>query len=255
MIAGALKSFNERFQFSEQRRYATTNRSQAGGVFCALVDHEYGTAISIDDVKSSKDIIQKAISNFFTVVVDTKHGTRSVSDLLKGALLVESEFNGFNFLFEGVLVRLKVDLALLFRSGTQQQAVLIDWKLEKNEHAKNETQLLIYGYGCMKQWGLGGALKPEDIILLEVNLLNHSTRRYEFTENHVAIIDDLMFESIRELKHVMHERSYEEFRLTEFPLTQNANSCRICNFREVCLENLQSEEEEHGKLVLELFSN
>jgi len=255
MVADALRSFDARFQFSEQRRYATTSKSQAGDVFCALVDHEYGVPVSAEDIQSWRDTIQKAITNFFTVVVDTRNGPRNVGDLLRSASFVESEYDGFNFHLEGVLVRLKIDLALLFCSGNQKQAVLIDWKLEKNEHANNETQLLIYGYGCLKHWGLAGALKPEDIVLLEVNLLNRSTKRYQFTEKHVAVIDDLMFESIRELKHVMNGRPYEDFRLTEFPLTQNGNSCRICNLKEVCLQHLQSEEEEHGKLVLELFSN
>ena len=255
MIADALKSFDARFQFSEQRGYATTSKSHAGDVFCALVDHEYGIPVSAEDIQSWRDTIQKAITNFFTAEVDTRNGPLRVCNLLKSASFVESEYDGFDFHLEGVLVRLKIDLALLFRSGNQNQAVLIDWKLEKNEHANNETQLMIYGYGCLKYWGLAGALKPEDIVLLEVNLFNCTTKRYEFTDKQVAVIDDLMFESIRELKHVMNGRPYEDFRLTEFPLTQNANSCRICNLKEVCLQYLQSEEEEHGKLVLELFSN
>jgi len=249
----ALTLYETKLKYSEEGRYKTESRTNAGDVYCGLFEHEYEIPISEQMRRENLDIIISAISQFFRMDIETKNGLVNVITFIKNAQKRRAEDWSYRFEYEGWEVNPYIDLILEFSNGEKHIPVIIDWKIEKSWISDNSQQMQIYGYAVWKRWNSLYNTQPGDIVLLEINLLTGITKRHTFNNDDLIAIDDQLFESVREFEFILGDKKFEDFDIKEFGLTQNTNSCSYCNLKKLCVEYLQQEEKEYAANVLELF--
>ena len=245
--------FNAKLEYSAERKYTTDSKSEAGECYCALYEHEYGLDVSANVINENRKLMDSALGQFFTMDIETKQGPMKLLSLLRNAQSRSPEERGYSFEYEGWQINPVFDLLLEFANVDRRIPVVIDWKVEKNFSNDNSQQMHLYGYAVWKRWHSMYGTKPEDITLVEINLLSGRSKRHAFCDDDVVATDDLMFESIREFNYVVGDRKFEDCDIKEFGLTQNTNSCSYCNQRKLCIDSLQQEEKEYAADALKLF--
>jgi hypothetical protein len=245
--------FKHKLGYSADGKYRLESRSEAGEIYCGLYEHEYEIQIPEQMIHESLDIIHSALGRFFRMDIETKQGQIKLVSFIQKARQRSAEERNYRFEYEGWEVRPVFDLLLEFVNSDRRIPVVIDWKVEKNVISDNSQQMQLYGYAVWKRWSSLYGTQPGDIVLLEVNLLNGISKRHSLDREDLIATDDLMFESTREFNHFIGDRSFEDFDIQEFGLTQNLNSCSYCNQKKLCVQNLKQEEKDYATRILKLF--
>jgi hypothetical protein len=245
--------FNSKLAYSAERKYTTDSKTEAGEFYCALYEHEYDIPITDQMIQENLNVMHLALNHFYQMEIDTKQGQMKLLSLIKKAQQRSAEERNYSFEYEGWQIRPVFDLVLEFANMDRRIRIVIDWKIEKNLISDNSQQMQLYGYAVWKRWNCIYSTQPEGIVLFEVNLLTGMFKRHTFDHDDLIAIDDLLFESTREFNYILRNRSFKDFDIQEFGLTQNTNSCSYCNHKKLCVQKLQQEEKDYATDVLNLF--
>lgn len=237
VLAAAKERFDRQLTFATQRRWREEGMTakKAGASYAALYAIEYGEEFESELEPAWVDI-DLALTHFL-----------EMSELLRTLRKASQLFpqRTLPFRHSGASVTARPDLIALFRSGPP---LIVDWKVHSTGAKDYRLQLALYAIAltrCRHQKGfppeLGNYL-PEDIKLLEAQLLTKHLREYslttqdvEDTENHISSTATRMWLSIR-------PNFDEPIKFSDMPVTIFPDTCQRCPFRSICWADVSAKE-------------
>jgi hypothetical protein len=138
--------------------------------------------------------------------------------------------------YEGVRIEIKPDL-MFFRS--YGKPTIIDWKVYEDASGSDaRLQEALYAWVLCRheKWKVA---RPEDVELIEVQLLANSVVRHALSDAAFDELEDKIYRSVHEITALTEGKEYAEQELSDFGYAQSQNSCTFCAFRKPCLEKQQ----------------
>lgn len=209
-------------QFACARRHPITDRSfrpRDEPDFAAFHCLEYGPGLDEDEVARARADVLLAMENLFkltelrTLLKTAQH--RTVQHVLR------QPFGGMN-------ARGIPDLVLYYRDGPP---VIIDWKVHALGELDAWQQLGIYALLAAAQ---RTGTVPEEIRLLEVQLLLGEIREHRLEAEDVERLRDYIADSVETMLLAVDGQQLDEFKPQDFPRAQHAETCAHCSFVRLC---------------------
>jgi hypothetical protein len=227
-----------RFLFDTQREFALLNRvrelgmsqSKAGEAFAALYPVEYGLGVSHDEIKRAWEEIEQALLNVLAMR-DLLADLRRAERLIVQRSLMFSVFQ--------TKVRAVPDLIAFFRD---EPPLIVDWKVHVFGTRDYRLQLATYAIAllrCPPHQDFPPSLArytPEDVRLLEAQLLTNVLRAYKLTEQDIAATESHIIESSIEMNLAMGDGMAESLDAFDYPVAEYSETCETCSFRKPCWE-------------------
>lgn len=210
--------------------------SKAGEEFAAFHAVEYGYGLSNEEITQAWSDVKEAIRNFF--------GQRELLSLLLEAqhLVVQRrlrytlELPVYGF----VNIRATPDLVAFYE---RRSPVIVDWKVKTIGAVDYRIQLGIYALALV----YGRPHKdfperlvtytPQDLELLEVQLLQGAVRVHRLSEEDVAELEEYVYDSVSQMERILDGRRIGQLRAEDFPPARYPETCEACNFRAICWED------------------
>ena len=129
---------------------------------------------------------------------------------------------------EGVSVWVVCDLVMRW----QGKVHIIDWKTGKSsENGAQNIQLATYALYTLAK---GLCSRPDEIVVQLVNLNQNETVTTDVTQETINMAEKYILESANKMVSLLSDEEINVARKEDFPLTDNQNLCRWCNFRKAC---------------------
>jgi len=201
------------------------SKTKAGGDYCALFAHEFGTPIVKEQFFTVLDSVERALRNL-SLMTDFLRRVEG-ANYYWPEVAVSAEYNG---------VRIKGQIDLLFARSYGQYSV-VDWKdYETPSSSDARLQMSLYAWLLChnKSWPV---TDPAQIELWEVKLAEPGTAQHLIGIALFDELEDFMYRSTDQLRGFCGDGSYEQpGDLEDFPHTENPNSCRFCSYGNICRE-------------------
>lgn len=250
VLAAARERFDRQLEFAKHRRWREDGMTatRAGISYAAFYAVEYGQDFEAD-VESAWLDIDRALTHFLEMS-ELLRTLRKASQLLPQRTLA--------FRHSGTSVTARPDLIALFRTGPP---LIVDWKVHSAGAKDYRLQLALYAIAlkrCRPHKDFPVDLRnhqPEDIKLIEAQLLTKQLRPYSLTkhdiqdtENHISTTATRMWLSVR-------PNLDEPIRFTDMPVTIFPDTCQRCPFRSICWKDFSPKEEpcQDSKQISSLF--
>ncbi len=228
LAAAAEELAQRQLTFSAARRYRQPGQTKraAGDAYCALTEHELGW-----------EIAPKALGTVHATI------TRCFENLATQTKLLARLYAGFEHMAEYPLsfrlndatVAATPDLVFLRADG---QPTVVDWKVTESETTDYSRQVLIYAL-AVARCGHWSRVSAEAIELYEVNLLKNRIHQHPVTAARLEETEDFVYRSIMELKTLVGDGRFGELDLDEFEVAERPATCSHCNFRLLCIRQLE----------------
>lgn len=230
-VDGTLRLCRLQCEFSKLRKYRDQGVSKGahGDAYCALQVHDEGGDLAPDELARVERTIHLAFENLSKMSELLDHLARrrrywSDKDWQRG---------GIQIAYAGVRIEIRPDL-LFFRSFGQP--TIVDWKVSESMGGSDALlQTALYAWALCRhaQWKVP---RPEDVELIEVQLLEPAVIRYRADEALFEQLEDRVYRSVDEIRALAGDGRYAGQRLREFAYANNPNSCSFCTFRSLCRE-------------------
>ena len=185
-----------------------------------LFEHEYAEPVSDAEWQRMRERVETCLENFYSSKIrETILETRIENWLPIDAL--------DSFLFEDTTVYVAPDFAL---RNNQGNALLIDWKTGRPEHAGDRTQIVCYGLFARRKWGVD----PERAVGELHYLLTGDVQIVTLDEAALAEGAEHIRGSILAMKALLDDPGTNLAREEVFPQTEDRETCARCNFRKIC---------------------
>ncbi len=186
-----------------------------------LIEHYYKMPVGDRDFEQAYATAEQCIQTFYEfyrlsqALPDPDYQVISVEQLDK-------------IFVEGVNVWVICDLVLRWRDKIH----IIDWKTGKVlENDEEDIQLATYAlYPLFK----GLCSRPEEIVVHLINLSHDETTAKDGTQEMINWAERYILESANKMVSLLSDEEMNVARKEDFPLTDNQNLCRRCNFRKAC---------------------
>ena len=229
VIEETLAMAERQFRFSEQRRYRErgVSKNKYPLEYCALTCHEDGHRVDrakVDEILAS---------------VGTAIATLAGMDSLWGHMRGRGKYYcevPIIVSYEGFRIEVKPDL--MFFRGFGRPSI-IDWKVYEDVSGSDaRLQEALYAWALCRheKWRVS---RPDDVELIEVQLLANSVRRHAVSDGAFEELEDRIYRSIHEILALTEGMDYAEQDVADFAYANSQNSCAFCPFREPCLEKQQ----------------
>lgn len=216
LIEWALQKMRAEFKQSRAGEYRKRPKRA-----CGLYEHEYGIPITDAEWAEVADHMKACISEFYKSPYATK-----LPNLPRGAWLPIEELS--HFILDGVKVYVKPDFAYRVDEKT---AEIIDWKTGRRDDEADPIQLACYAlYALHQRW----AADPHDVITTEYNLALGKARESRMSNEKLHEVREAMRASIARMKALLDDPEKNEASEAKFPVTEDAGTCKRCNYRKVC---------------------
>ena len=226
----AMRLADMQLEFGKSKRYRDPGmtKSGAGEAYCALYDIEYNGRLKEERILRAKEEIKVSLHNLLS------------SDLL-------DHINGNNpyiiaqrslrFHFAEVMISSTPDAIVFFKD---KSPLIIDWKVHAFANVEYRMQLGVYAIAltCIKphkDFPDPFIVKPEEIDLIEYQLLKNHQRDYALTVDDVIDTEDYMFQSIEQMNRAI-SRVDEPLRVTSLATPRSLGVCGTCQFKKLCWE-------------------
>lgn len=221
--------------FDRQLEFALENRmrnpgmtkSRAGNSYAALYAVEYGYGITKSDEIQAWHEIELALRNLmqmqdlFSMLMD---GTRLIAQ------------RALTFTCGLVRARMVPDLIVFHE---HEAPLIVDWKVHTFGFYNARLQLASYALAltaCNPHSDFPASFsgyKPEDIKLLEVQLLTRQQRYYSLAPSDIEDIETYVMSSQTEMD-LATARNPRALSMFDFPTTSRPETCQRCSFRSIC---------------------
>lgn len=203
--------------------------SSAGDSFAAFHCMEYNGAISDDEVERAWAEIQLALQNLFTLT--------ALRESLKQSQYLVAQ-RALCFSHSDVTVRAVPDLIAF---SEEAPPTIIDWKVHAFGLQEAWLQLGTYALALSeaanhRDFPEGFETRPQDVRLLEAQLLNGVVREYEIDDDQLDDIHAYIAASVDEIMTAMDGRENSQLHAEDFSVTTNPDQCIRCSFRSICWE-------------------
>lgn len=186
--------------------------------FTNLFEHYYAQPVSDEDTRAAGDVVRVALASFY----HSQALARALATPTDQWKTIE-EFLSFNL--EGVPVKMRMDFAL----QSDDKLHIFDWKTGR-KRSSDPDQLFAYALYGESVWGFA----LDDIALASIHLnplveetfLLPGQHRDAFVQGVVAASQAMRDHLADPINNIAH--------IDQFPMTDNLNTCRRCNFQELC---------------------
>jgi hypothetical protein len=235
--AGAILQY-ARSLFERQWAFATAARvrepgmsqSKAGEDFAAFYAVEYGIGVSQEDKDKAWVDVETALQKLL--------GMREVLDDLRRAERLIAQRNLMFSVFQAT-ARAVPDLIAFYRD---EPPLIVDWKVHSFGNADYRLQLAAYALGllrCSPHQDFPSSLapyEPEDIRLIEVQLLKGVPRPYKLESRDVEAVESHILDSFLSMNLAEGDAPATSRDAFEYPVTEYPETCVKCQFRKLCWE-------------------
>lgn len=205
-----------------QQRYYLTDPSGSFG----LAEHYYDEPINKIDFEKAYSHAEKSLENFFDNSIYNQFlGAKSI-ELIKGEERSSTKING-------IQVWVTCDAILRW----EDDFIIIDWKTGKKfDKDSYELQLSTYAIYLMKEISKQTKMNiyPSDIrvILSNVFLGEEYTSPVEIEK--IQWAEKEIMTSVSYMKKLLRNPYENIAHIDDFPMTNNQDLCKYCNFRKAC---------------------
>lgn len=213
------------FLYSGAKRYREPNvtKIRAGPDFCALTDHDRGQPVSPLLLDTARTTISRCLANL-------KSQEEFLAYLRSGSSFDAERTLHFRIDGIGLALTATPDVQFRRRNG---QLTIVDWKIGDSDTAEYSRQLLVYAVAATHQgWP---TLDPEQIDLVEANLLKNAVRNHSVTRERLEETEDFIFRSAAELEALLLDVSYVTVKIEDYDVARSPQTCAFCNFHTVCV--------------------
>jgi hypothetical protein len=206
---------------------------EEGEDFCLLYAMEYGTRPSEEELEAAWGEIEQALTNLY--------GMGPIRAALKSSRYVAAQRNLSAPLIDGMTVSARPD-AIAFQEAAPP--IIIDWKV--HALAENDAWLQLATYAIVlsrckrKDFPDNIEFRPEDVRLLEVQLLTGLVREHALDIELIEEAEDYAVESAYEMQCLVDQRKSTDIELEDFLPAYAAESCQTCQFRSLCWEKVNA---------------
>ena len=187
---------------------------------CGLTEHEYRDNISRDEWQAQRDRMERCLRNFFELEL-----TASIRETPTWRWLALETTGSFDV--DGTSVLVRPDFAL---RRDDDSVAIIDWKTGGAYPDDEWLQMAAYGVFARRAWGLGGARMVGTIAYLD----DGETRELPIEEADLVRVQEVIRESIREMRRLSAAAPPEGLDPDAFPKTEDRATCARCTFRRTC---------------------
>ena len=204
----------EEFRSSREKRFHKYPKT------CALFEHEYDLDISDDQWKTIADDVEQCLRTFYSSEIFTFLKELPIENWLE----IE-DFSSFSL--DGTKIWAVIDCSFQTKEGV----TIIDWKTGRGTNSDLSLQLSCYAMYGVKKWGI----RPEDIKLVEYNLLSNQSADFFVTTGEIDNIKTYIRGSVADMQSLLVDvennvpKEEESFRKIEDERIRSR-----CNFRKVC---------------------
>ncbi|MEN4012457.1 MAG: PD-(D/E)XK nuclease family protein [Bellilinea sp.] len=233
IIQIAKKLYDEQLEFARLNRIREPGMtiSKAGESFAALYPIEYDGQVADDELLQAWQDIENALECFLHM--------DELNETLNSARYLLPQ-RALSFTYDSISARTVPDLIVFF---SNKPPMIVDWKVHTYAIQNYRLQLACYAIGlttCKPHRDfpvLTNRYLPNEIKLLEVQLLTRQLRHYELTESDVEAVLSYIVMSAREMDLATTPFDGQVLTLVDFSTTANPEECQRCSFRSLCWEN------------------
>lgn len=208
------------------------NATAAGESFAAFFKMEYGQPIDEAELERARKDVIASVENLYRKMNLLRDAMR------KASLSVAQSPLSFKFL--GSSVRARPDLILFFE---KRPPMIVDWKVHTFGNRDYADQLTGYALALTrgtphvtfarhwKPW------KPDEVELIEAQLLLGTLRNHSIGENDIAAAEERIAEGILTLQSAYDDKEPKELRPEDFPRAHRPETCLSCSYRKICWRN------------------
>jgi hypothetical protein len=239
-----------RLVYDKQREFALLNRiredgmsqTKAGDAFAALYAVEYGSGISPEELDHAWEEIERALQNFLAM--------RELLDELRRAEKLISQ-RSLTFSIFDAKARAVPDLIAFFRDASP---LIVDWKVHGFGSRDSRSQLAVYALALSRSpahqdFPSRAIPEPEEIRLIEAQLLTNTLRPYKLTAGDVESIESRIVASFVEMKLSEGDRTKAPVDPFDYPVTDYPETCESCRFRKMCWQEQVCQESKQMTLL------
>jgi hypothetical protein len=214
IISITVDKMRDDFRSSREKRYLKHPKS------CALFEHEYDVNLTDAKWKQVADDVKQCLRNFYASEMFS-----FLSDLPQENWL---EIEDFSFFY---LDDIKIWAVLDCSFRTDDGVTIIDWKTGRATSKDLSLQLSCYAMYGQDKWGV----KPENIRLIEYNLLYDQKAEFTITEGEIKDTTSYIKGSVADMKSLLKDVDNNEPKDEEFFKKIEDDRIRNrCNFKKVC---------------------
>lgn len=235
--AGAILKYAQ-LLFDTQREFAMLSRvrepgmsqSKAGEAFAAFYQVEYGAGVSHEEIRRAWEEIERALLNLLAM-------RELLDDLRRADRLIAQRSLMFS-IFQ-TKARAVPDLIAFFRD---EPPLIVDWKVHVFGTRDYRLQLATYAIAlvrCPPHQDFPQSLAlyaPEDVRLIEAQLLTNVLRPYKLTERDIEATENHIIESSTEMSLAASDGLAKSLDAFDYPVTEYPETCETCPFRKPCWE-------------------
>jgi len=245
----AVELAKKQFDYSSLAVYTDpfVSKKEAGPEFCILDIHELGKSWTDQQIAEAYAVIAAAVQRLPEIQMPDG---QPLMEFLKACNSLSPNVNNWKVDIEEAAVKPQIDLLAMHN----WKPVVMDWKLSGSYTSDYHRQLVIIGLVVYLKRLSTPEKKNyafEDIRLYEVNLLKGVVKEHAFTEERMnQMIDEINLTS-QDILLLTKNAAIPD--IDDFEMTDNENSCRMCNYRSVCsyllLNNNQYDEKSYSEFV------
>ncbi len=221
--------------FEQQLSQRTGN---AGGTLASdagprerFLEIEYGLPLTDEKLAQAWADVETALTNFYR--------DQPLWQLLQHSTYLLPQ-RPLSFKLGDVSVQVLPDL-IAFRSGNAP--TILDWKVNTRPLRDYWLQLALGAIALTRctphrDWPAGAAdHHPQDIQLLEIQLLTSDTRVHKLTEADIDDLEDLVAISADEMQLAGGDEGKTMRTPESYPVAYDPRTCETCSFRKMCWES------------------
>lgn len=235
--ASAMKLFDRQLAVARQHRLHEPGfrPSALGEDFAALHAMEYGEGVADNEIERAREEVRAAIAGFFSM-------DKLIARLSRARRLLTQRHLFFSH--ADTTVRAVPDV-IVFSDG--HPPAIIDWKVHTFGRHDAWLQLAVYAAALTRTNSrldyrvATESFAPEEIGLVEVQLLTRAIRRHRLGEDDVERADSYIAKSVEAMTLALGDSREKACALPPdtFPAARYASSCESCAYRRMCWETLQ----------------
>lgn len=227
--------------FEQQQKFAEANRVResgmtkkgAGDSFASLYPVEYGLGISQEELNQAWDEVEQALENLLSMQT-------LLEQLLRGSKLIAQR--PLMFTCHYVNVKAVPDLIVFYN---HEAPLIIDWKVHAFGIQDARLQLASYALAltkCRPHKDFPTYLErytPEDIQLLELQLLSAQQRSYLLTQSEIEALESYISRTHMEMM-LANNDDPGKLTMLDFPAANRPETCQRCPFRSLCWNRIDT---------------
>jgi len=226
----AMRLADIQLEFAKSKKHRTPGMTKtgAGEAYCALYDIEYNGGLKEEQISKAKEEIKSSLHNMLSSDLLTRMNGSDVYIIAQRSL---------RFTYAETAISCTPDAIVFFRSNPP---LIIDWKVHAFANVEYRMQLGVYAVALAsvkphKDFPAKLAVKPEEIDLIEYQLLKNHQRNYKLSLHDVIDAEDYVFQSIEQMNRAI-SRVEDPSCANSLATPRSLSACTTCQFKKLCWE-------------------